>query len=87
MAGTGKLGTVKELARTAKHPDIRDNPAIKRAQSASRRSSLQPKAVRLKNPVHITEDEADILISMRREKEKRISLAEVLRKQGYGLEG
>jgi uncharacterized membrane protein YvbJ len=47
------------------------------------RAAKQPvarKATRLKKPVHITEDEADILISMRREREKRVSLAEVLRK-------
>jgi len=44
-------------------------------------------ALGLPKPVHITEDEADILISMRREKERRISLAEVLRKHGYGLDG
>lgn len=87
MVGTGKRGTAKESARSAKHPGIRDSPAIKLAQSASRRSSPKLKAVRLKSAVHITEDEADILISMRREKEKRISLAEVQRKHGYGLEG
>jgi hypothetical protein len=46
----------------------------------------KPRAIRRPRGVHITEDEADILISMRREKERRVSLAEVLRKHGYGLE-
>jgi hypothetical protein len=37
--------------------------------------------------VHVSEDEADILISIRREKEKRISFADILRKHGHALEG
>jgi len=37
--------------------------------------------------VRISEDEADILISIRREKERRISFADVLRKHGDALEG
>ena len=41
----------------------------------------------LVSKVHISEDEADILISIRREKERRVSLAEVLRKHGHALEG
>jgi len=45
------------------------------------------KRTRVKRPVHITEDESDILISMRREKERRVSLAEVLRKHGIEPRG
>lgn len=87
MASIGKRTTVEELERRAIQPGIRKNPAPKLAQGASERSSLKPKAIRLKKTVHITEDEADILISMRRDKETRVPLAEVLRKHGYGLEG
>jgi hypothetical protein len=65
---------VKELERGAKPLGVPKNAAPK------------PRAIRRPRRVHITEDEADILISMRREKEKRVSLAEVLRKHGYGLE-
>jgi len=82
-----KRGTVKEVARRAKPPGVRKNPATKLAQGASQRPRSKLKAVRLKNPVHITEDEADVLIGMRSEKETRVPLAEVLRKHGYGLEG
>jgi hypothetical protein len=45
------------------------------------------KRTRVKRPVHITEDESDILISMRREKERRVSLAEVLRNHGIEPRG
>jgi len=86
MASIGKRTTVEELERTVKQPGIRKNPSPKLALAASQRSSLKLKTTRLKKPVHITEDEADILISMRREKERRVSLAEVLQKHGYGLE-
>jgi hypothetical protein len=72
MASIGKRTTVKELDRNAKQPGIRKNAAPR----------LRPK-----KSVHISEDEADVLVSMRREKERRVSLAEVLRKHGYGLEG
>jgi hypothetical protein len=71
MASIGKQTTVKELERGQKQTGIRKNAAPR----------LRPP-----KPVHITEDEADILISMRRENEKRVPLAEVLRKHGYGLE-
>jgi hypothetical protein len=54
-----------------KRPGVRRNPATAIVQAA----------------VHITEDEADILIGMRREKGRRVSFAEVLRKHGYGLKG
>ena len=40
----------------------------------------------LQNPVHITEDEADIIISLRRMKEEpAYSLEEVLRENGRKL--
>jgi len=71
----GKRTTVKELERGASRLGIRKDAAPK------------IRAVHSKKPAHITEDEADILISMRREKERRVSLAEVLRWHGYGLEG
>lgn len=87
MASVGKRTTVKELEGSVKQPGIRKNTPPKLALGASQRSSPKLKAIRLKKPVHITEDEADILISMRREKERRVSLAVVLRKHGYGLEG
>jgi hypothetical protein len=87
MASIGKRTTVEELERRAKQTRVCKNPAPKLALAASERSRPKLKATRLKKNVQITEDEADILISMRREKERRVSLAEVLRKHGYGLEG
>jgi hypothetical protein len=87
MASIGKRTIVKELERRTKPAGISKNPAAKLALAASERSRPKLKATRLKKNVHSTEDEADILISMRREKERRVSLAEVLRKHGYGLEG
>jgi len=87
MVSTGNRETMKELSPSAKHSGIRKNPATKLAQGAPERSGTKLKAVRLKQPVHITEDEADILISMRREKERRVTLAEVLRNHGQGLCG
>jgi hypothetical protein len=87
MVGTGRREKVKEMARVTKQSAIRKIPATKLVQGAAGRSRPKLEAIRLKKPAHITQDEADILISMRREKERRVPLAEVLRKHGYGLEG
>lgn len=87
MATIGKRRNVKHVERRAKRLGVRRNPATSVAQGASARPASEVKTSRLKKPVHITEDEADILISMRREKEKRVSLAEALRTHGYELEG
>lgn len=47
----------------------------------------RPTAVAIQNPVHITEDEADIIISLRRmKKEQTYSLEEVLRENGRKLD-
>lgn len=87
MASIGKRTTSKELCRKAvKQADVRKRLPAKVALVASEPSLPKLKAARLKKRVNITEDEADVLISMRREKERRISLAEVLQKHGYGLE-
>ena len=80
MASIGKQTTVKQLGRRTKQVGVRKNAAPKLA-------SPKLKAIRPPKPVHVSEDEADILISLRREKERRVSLVEVLRKHGYGLEG
>jgi hypothetical protein len=87
MASTGKRTTVKEPGRTARPSDPRKISARKLALVSSARSTSEIKAYRPPKSVHVTEDEADILISIRRENEKRVSLAEVLRKHGHGLEG
>jgi hypothetical protein len=55
---------------------------VKGLRRTAKLPSAKPKAIRPKAPVHITEDEADILISIRREKEKRISLAQILGQHG-----
>ena len=87
MASIGKGMAVKELGHRTKRPGIRKNTAPKVALGASLRASPKLKAIRLRKPVPITEDEADILVSMRREEERRVPLAETLRKHGYGLGG
>ena len=51
----------------------------------SRPSKRRHKLVLLESSVKITEDEADLLISMRREKEKRIPFREVVRKHVHDL--
>jgi hypothetical protein len=62
--------------------------AMKRqAEKASQTSRKRRTAVVLQNPVRITEDEADIIISLRRMKEEpTYSLEEVLRENGRKLD-
>lgn len=43
------------------------------------------RGVRLRNPVQITEDEADLIISMRRLEEPTITFEEYLERRGYEL--
>jgi len=52
---------------------------------ASKLARPKLKAIRPQEPIHITADEADVLISMRREKERRVPLAEMLRKHPSNL--
>jgi hypothetical protein len=59
----------------------------RQAEKASPPSRKRRTAVILQNPVHITEDEADIIISLRRMKEEpAYSLEEVLRENGRKLD-
>jgi hypothetical protein len=56
-------------------------------QAAKASPRKRRRAVVLQNPVHITEDEADIIIRLRRMKEEpAYSLEEVLREDGRKLD-
>jgi hypothetical protein len=58
------------------------------AVSERARPTAPPKRnpILLKNPVHITEDEADALISIRRLNESSVTLEEYLRRRSHELD-
>jgi hypothetical protein len=59
----------------------------KKHDSSARRVPAKPvKPFVLKNPVQISEDEADAIISTRRLSETSITLEEYLRKRGHALD-
>ena len=79
---------IKILWRKRLNTDVTDTGGMKRqAEKGSPSSRKRRTAMVVQNPVRITEDEADIIISFRRMKEEpTYSLEEVLRENGRKLD-
>lgn len=76
----------KAKPRRRRNPELAAQHVAPQGIPASRFNLTPQERALLPDPDWVTEDDADAIISLRREREPSVSLEQYLRKRGYELE-